>query len=138
MYQGILNENPAVPAGSHQASTHALNPATSRHSIKVVEELGRLLGSQSVVVTYLTTLSLYEKQGERGLQSLSRGKLAMHSKFAEPCSHIKRCAYRDHPVATIIESLLRGPMRISAPGDCNHAFRQSSGVFAVQKIAVVA
>ena len=29
-------------------------------------------------------------------------------------------------------------MRISAPGDCNHAFRQSSGVFAVQKIAVVA
>jgi hypothetical protein len=31
------------------------------------------------------------------------------------------------PVATVIESLLRGPMRISAPGDCNHALRQSSG-----------
>jgi len=48
MYQGILNENPAVPAGSHQASTHAPNPATSRHSIKVVEELGRLEASLSL------------------------------------------------------------------------------------------
>jgi hypothetical protein len=36
------------------------------------------------------------------------------------------------PVATVIESLLRGPMRISAPGDCNHALRQSSGALAVQ------
>jgi hypothetical protein len=27
---------------------------------------------------------------------------------------------------------LRGPMRISAPGDCNHALRQSSGALAVQ------
>jgi hypothetical protein len=29
-------------------------------------------------------------------------------------------------------------MRISAPGDCNHALRQLSGALAVQKIAVVA
>ena len=36
------------------------------------------------------------------------------------------------PVAIVIESLLRGPMRISAPGDCNHALRQSSGALAVQ------
>jgi hypothetical protein len=36
------------------------------------------------------------------------------------------------PVATVIEALLRGPMRISAPDDCNHALRQSSGAFAVQ------
>ena len=35
-------------------------------------------------------------------------------------------------VATVIESLLRGPVRISAPGDCNHALRQSSGALAVQ------
>jgi hypothetical protein len=39
---------------------------------------------------------------------------------------------RDRPVATVIESLLRGPMRISAPGDCNQAFRQSSGALPVQ------
>jgi hypothetical protein len=36
------------------------------------------------------------------------------------------------PVATVIESSLRGPMRISAPGDCNNALRQSSGALAVQ------
>jgi hypothetical protein len=35
-------------------------------------------------------------------------------------------------VATVIESLLRGSMRISAPGDCNHALRQSSGALGVQ------
>src|SRR5262245_51971242 len=35
-------------------------------------------------------------------------------------------------VATVIESLLRGTMRIGAPGDCNHALRQSSGALAVQ------
>src|SRR4029453_17646932 len=39
---------------------------------------------------------------------------------------------RDRPVATVVESLLRGSMRISAPGDCNQAFRQSSGALAVQ------
>ena len=57
--------------------------------------------------------------------SLSRGG-AMPSKFA------RRRATARSPVATVIESLLRGPMRISAPGDCNHALRQSSGAFAVQ------
>jgi hypothetical protein len=34
------------------------------------------------------------------------------------------------PVATVIESLLRSPMRISAPGNCNNAFRQLSGALA--------
>jgi hypothetical protein len=45
---------------------------------------------------------------------------------------IKRCAYKGSPVATVVESLLRGPMRISAPGDCNQALRQSSGALALQ------
>jgi hypothetical protein len=43
-----------------------------------------------------------------------------------------RCGHVATPVATTIESLLRGPMRISAPGDCNYALCQSSGAFAVQ------
>src|SRR5215475_14387784 len=44
---------------------------------------------------------------------------------------------RQSRVATVIESLLRGPMRISAPGDCNHAFRQSSGALAMHGTAYV-
>ena len=58
--------------------------------------------------------------------SLSRGGVAMRSEFA------RRRATARSPVATVIESLLRGPMRISAPGDCNDALRQSSGALAVQ------
>ena len=58
--------------------------------------------------------------------SLSCGGVATRSKF------VRRRATARSPVATVIESLLRGPVRISAPGDCNHALRQSSGALAVQ------
>jgi hypothetical protein len=34
---------------------------------------------------------------------------------------------QESPVATVIESLLRSPIRINAPGDCNRALGQSSG-----------
>jgi hypothetical protein len=82
-------------------------------------------------------------EGARGLQSLSstgrdtfpNPREPLHSTSEQGADHLF-CASdlltRQSRVATVIESLLRGPMRISAPGDCNHALRQSSGALAVQ------
>jgi hypothetical protein len=59
------------------------------------------------------------RHGLLSLKALARShrSLSNRLKFA----HCARCAYKGSPVATVIESLLRGSMRISASGDCNHA-----------------